>query len=269
MATIAPRPASALRARLPSRTQLAVPAGLAALVLLALVLRTRELGIGFWIDEGLSVGISDRPLGDIPEALRLDGSPPLYYMLLHVWMGVAGSSEEAVRWLSVACMLLAVPVAFWAAAGLFGTRAGWMAAVLVATNPFLTQFAQEGAHVRAGRPAGAGGLGGLRARLRAREPRVGRRLRRGAGDDALHAQLGAVLRRRVRPRLAVPAVALAEERRQTLILGAIAFGGALALYLPWIPTTLYQAAHTGAPWSESPNVVDLLGTPVTMLGQFA
>ena len=60
-----------------------------------------------------------------------------------------------------------------------------------------------------------------------------------------------------------------EERRQTLILGAIAFGGALALYLPWIPTTLYQAAHTGAPWSESPNVVDLLGTPVTMLGQFA
>ena len=60
-----------------------------------------------------------------------------------------------------------------------------------------------------------------------------------------------------------------DERRQTLILGAIAFGGAFALYLPWIPTTLYQAAHTGAPWSESPTVAALLGTPVTMLGQFA
>ena len=144
MATIAPRPVSALRARLPSRTQLAVPAGLAALVLLSLVLRTRELGIGFWIDEGLSVGISDRPLTDIPDALRLDGSPPLYYMLLHVWMSVAGSSEEAVRWLSVVCMLAAVPVAWWAAAGLWGARAGWMAAVLAATNPFLTQYAQEG-----------------------------------------------------------------------------------------------------------------------------
>jgi uncharacterized membrane protein len=126
MATIAPRPASALRARMPSRTQLLVPAGLLGLVLLALVLRTRELGIGFWIDEGLSVGISDRPLTDIPDALRLDGSPPLYYMLLHVWMSVAGSSEEAVRWLSVVCMLAAVPVAWWAAAGCGARgRAGW------------------------------------------------------------------------------------------------------------------------------------------------
>ena len=144
MATIAPRHASALRARALSRTWLLVPAGLAALVLLSLVLRTRELGVGFWIDEGLSVGISDRPLGDIPDALRLDGSPPLYYMLLHVWMAVAGTSEEAVRALSVACALLTVPVAWWAAHGLWGTRAGWMAAVLAATNPFLTQYAQEG-----------------------------------------------------------------------------------------------------------------------------
>ena len=65
MAAAAPRPAwnlgSVTRARL-------LPLGLAALMLLSLALRTTELGIGFWIDEGLSVGISDRPLGDIPAA---------------------------------------------------------------------------------------------------------------------------------------------------------------------------------------------------------
>ena len=57
------------------------------------MLRTAELGIGFWIDEGLSVGIADRPLTDIPAALRKDGSPPLYYMLLHFWLGARGGQR--------------------------------------------------------------------------------------------------------------------------------------------------------------------------------
>jgi mannosyltransferase len=143
MATYASRPAWGLRAQAVTRQRVAVPAGLGALLLLSLILRTRELGIGFWIDEGLSVGIADRPLGDIPDALRLDGSPPLYYLLLHVWMQVVGTSEEATRALSLTCALLAVPVAWWAARALFSTRAGWMAAVLAATNPFLTEYAQE------------------------------------------------------------------------------------------------------------------------------
>ena len=68
MTTYASRPAWDVRLRSVSRARLAVPAGLAALMLLSLALRTNELGIGFWIDEGLSVGISDRPLGDIPHA---------------------------------------------------------------------------------------------------------------------------------------------------------------------------------------------------------
>src|SRR5436309_11413984 len=64
---------------------------LEAVVLLALVaaavrLRTHALGAHLWIDEGISVGISSHPLGEIPGLLRQDGSPPLYYVLLHWWM---------------------------------------------------------------------------------------------------------------------------------------------------------------------------------------
>ena len=40
-------------------------------------------------------------LSDIPLALREDGSPPLYYMLLHFWLDLAGSSEQGVRALSL------------------------------------------------------------------------------------------------------------------------------------------------------------------------
>src|SRR3954468_10132160 len=121
MATYASRPAWEVKARAVSRTRVVVPAGLGLLVLLSLLLRTRELGIGFWIDEGLSVGISDRPLGAIPHALREDGSPPLYYMLLHFWLGLGGRSESGVRALSLAFALLAIPAAWWAGRAVFRT----------------------------------------------------------------------------------------------------------------------------------------------------
>ena len=39
------------------------------------------------------------------------------------------------------------------------------------------------------------------------------------------------------------------------------------LYLPWVPTTLYQAAHTGAPWADAPAFSSLLGVPGVLLGR--
>ena len=59
-----------------------------------------SLGESLWMDEGLSIGIASQPLFDIPHVLRVDGSPPLYYMLLSVWMDVlrqrAGRHAEPV-----------------------------------------------------------------------------------------------------------------------------------------------------------------------------
>src|SRR3954462_9302319 len=144
MATYASRPAWDVRTRALTGTRLAVPGGLLALLALSLYLRTRELGIGFWIDEGLSVGISARPLSAIPHALREDGSPPLYYVLLHFWLALGGRSEAGVRALSLLFALLAVPVAWWAGRAIFRTaRAAWISAILMAFNPFLSQYAQE------------------------------------------------------------------------------------------------------------------------------
>src|SRR4051794_17360189 len=114
MATYASRPAWGLRTRAITSAKIAVPAGLGALVVVSLLLRTTQMAIGFWIDEGLSFGIADRPLGEIPLALKKDGSPPLYYMLLHFWVQLAGTSEEGVRSLSLVFALLAIPIAFWA-----------------------------------------------------------------------------------------------------------------------------------------------------------
>src|ERR1044072_8451241 len=93
MATCASRPAWELRARAARSARVVVPLGLGLLLAVSLLLRTRQLDVGYWIDEGLSVGIADRPLTDIPGVLRVDGSPPLYYVLLSLWMDVFGRSE--------------------------------------------------------------------------------------------------------------------------------------------------------------------------------
>ena len=110
MATIAPRrPAWRLPGTVAGSARLRAPLAVGVLVLLSVLLRTRNFDVGFWIDEGLSVGIADRPLSDIPAALRLDGSPPLYYTLLHVWISVFGSTETATHALSLLFAVLAVP----------------------------------------------------------------------------------------------------------------------------------------------------------------
>ena len=67
MATYASRPAWELRARALTARASRCPLGLARAARRSrCCCARRELGIGFWIDEGLSVGIADRPLRDIP-----------------------------------------------------------------------------------------------------------------------------------------------------------------------------------------------------------
>src|SRR6476469_7203442 len=86
------------------------------LLLISLFLRTRALGASLWMDEGLSIGIAGQPFLDIPDVLRQDGSPPLYYMLLHVWMALVGNSPSATHALSAALAIACVPAAWWAVA---------------------------------------------------------------------------------------------------------------------------------------------------------
>ena len=135
----------------------------------SLYVRTRQLGVGFWIDEGLSVGIADRPLLDIPGVLRQDGSPPLYYVLLEP-VAAAGRALGGGHPRAVAALRRALRArSRGGAAGCCSApRTGWMAAVLAAANPFLTQYAQETRMYALRDPARARGAGVLAARVRGR-----------------------------------------------------------------------------------------------------
>lgn len=61
----------------------------------------------------------------------------------------------------------------------------------------------------------------------------------------------------------LPVLIAAEDRRTLLRDAVITFVGAGVLYLPWVPTLLFQAAHTAAPWDPRPG----FGTPVLLSRQ--
>lgn len=281
MATIAPRrPAWTLSGTVAGSARLRAALAVGGLVLLSVLLRTREFGVGFWIDEGLSVGIADRPLADIPAALRLDGSPPLYYTLLHVWISVFGDSETATHALSLLFTVLAVPAAWWAARGLFGETAGLAAALLAATNPFLTHYAQETrmyalVALLGVLACGTFGRAFVLTGTDAAPSRAARRRWAAAFAVALAALMythnwalffaaGCGL-----TWLALLASARGSARRELLLDGVIGFGGAILLFSPWLPTLAFQVQHTGAPWSTAPGLKDLLGVPGRLLGTVA
>jgi hypothetical protein len=224
-------------------------------------IRTRYVGGQFWMDEAISTGIASHPLSAIPGLLRHDGSPPLYYVLLHFWILAFGGSETATHALSLLFGLLTVPVGMWAGWSLFGRRAGIMAATLFAFSTWLTEYAQET------RMYELMGLLGIIATVAFVHAFVNRR--RGylivfAFTEALmlytHAWgiffglgAGAAL-------IPVYLSTDGDDRRGLIRDAALAFGGAVVLFLPWLPNFIYQSGHTGAPWAPPPR----FGAPVLL-----
>ncbi len=271
-ATLAP-PRRRRRERVAARLRaLALPVSLqrtalalAFLVGVSLALRTQAIHARYWIDEGLSVGIASHPIGDIPGLLRQDGSPPLYYLLLGVWVHLFGVGEAHTHMLSLIFALATVPVAFYVTRALFGNKAGWVAAVLAALCPYLTYYAQE-------------------TRMYALVALL---------SLAMTASFAAAFAERMRgwlPVFTVSTVLLVYSHNWGLFLGAgsvvalgwlwqrstdrrallrdaaMAYGAIALLYLPWVPTLLAQAMHTGAPWAERPTPNNILKALKFVLG---
>ena len=81
---------------IPDRPPVWAIVGIVLTLAAAVVLRNASRS-DLWLDEALTVNISRLPLRDLPDALRHDGAPPLYYGLLHLWMLVFGTGDTAAR----------------------------------------------------------------------------------------------------------------------------------------------------------------------------
>jgi len=269
--TAPPRPApeasheddrASLNLRIPDRVgrfPLWVLAGGALLIAVAVsaFLRTRYMSGEFWMDEGLSVGISSHALLSIPHVLRHDGSPPLYYLSLHIWMSVFGNSEAATHAMSLLFGLLTIPVGAWVAWSLFGRWPALIAMILFALNPFISAYSEEtrmySLMALLGLLATAGFIHGFIYRRRRYLIlfAVAQTLMLYTHAWGIFFGIGAAV--------AFAFLWRASDEPRALLRDALfAFGAAAVLYLPWLPTLLYQATHTGSPWDSPPN----FGAPV-------
>jgi mannosyltransferase len=126
---------------------------LAALLLGAWLRIHRTHAFPLWLDESYSAYIADRDLGFIWGVVpKFETHPPFYYSILHGWTLLFGDALAARRALGIACGLLTIPVAAFAAreaARLLGwsrARTGWamgVVAAFVALSPMQIEMTRQ------------------------------------------------------------------------------------------------------------------------------
>jgi mannosyltransferase len=244
---------------------LAIGAAAVAVVAASLVLRfwTRS---DLWLDEALTVNIASQPLHQIPSLLRRDGAPPLYYFMLHVWMGWFGHSDVATRSLSGVVGVVTIPLAWLAGRRLGGPTAGWAAMLLVATSPFAMRYDTEARMYSLVVLLTV--LGYLALDRSVRRPRAGNLIGVAAVTGLLLYThywsiylIGTIMAwllwqiRWGRP-----------EWRAGARASLLAAAAGCLTFLPWVPTFLYQSHHTGTPWATPANFAAMVNAVASFAG---
>ena len=117
---------------------------LVATLLLAYGLRVYRLGSeSLWYDETVSVHLATKNIPELVAHTAGDIHPPGYYLLLHAWSQVAGSSDFSSAYLSLFFGLLLVALAYRLGRLVFGADVGLLAALLVALSPYNLWYSQE------------------------------------------------------------------------------------------------------------------------------
>ena len=245
----------------PTRWQVAAVAAVVLGVALRFVSRSH-----LWLDEALSVSIAELPLGSIPEALRHDGAPPLYYLLLHGWMDLFGTTPVAVRALSGIFAVATFPLVWVAGNRVGGRKVATAAVLLLAASPFAARYATEArmySLVVVLALAGWLALDDLLDRFSWPRAVV---LGLATGLLLLSHYWAFYL-------LAVALVVVGRrawrgpnpgQARRALL--AMAAGS--TLFLPWLPSFVFQMRNTGTPWAGGPTPRAVFDTVFHYAGGF-
>lgn len=120
-----------------------LPIVLAATTLGGLLRVALALQSEVWLDEANSVLLALAGPSGLAEALRLDSSPPLYYLLLWGWIELASAAPLALRVPSLLAGIAAIPLAWAAGRRLDRAATGVVAALLLAVHPLHVHYSEE------------------------------------------------------------------------------------------------------------------------------
>ena len=216
-----------------------------------------------WMDEAATILGSDRSVADMVRMFRTEEillAP--YYLFMHVWITIAGTSELALRAPSALGVAAAAGLTAMIGKRLYSPTVGVLAGVLLAVAPTVTAL-----HAHDARPYGlvlaAACASSLALIVVAEAPRRSRWVVYGACVMVLG--LGHALALTVLPSHAA-FVALRSGRR-TLRRWACVAGVAAA---PAVALVLAARAQDSYPdWLDEPNLQALIGVPGTVLGSVA
>jgi uncharacterized membrane protein len=232
---------------------LLVGAFLLVLMLVATWTFSKDASTQLWMDEAITVGIASHPLSAIPGIMRMDGSPPLFYMLLHVWISIFGDTETDTHVLSILISVVTVPISYWGARVIFDKRTALFSSTLFATNAFLIAYSTEtrmyALMVLFGLLTTVGYVGGFvfRRRWFLVLFAIGQTLMLYTHSWGLFFGAASFIT------LALVWRQLEVTQRRHFVRDVVCSYVAVAiLYAPWLPTFLFQARHTAAPWDATP-----------------
>lgn len=113
------------------------------ILLLALTLRLIILSQSFWLDEAISALTAQKPFPYQIVGITGDFQPPLYYLILHLYMKLGITSEWFLRIPSVILGLLTIMIVYKLTKELVNKKVALIASLLLSTSQFHIYYSQE------------------------------------------------------------------------------------------------------------------------------
>ncbi|MEB0044990.1 MULTISPECIES: glycosyltransferase family 39 protein [unclassified Pseudomonas] len=127
-----------------SRHSGAESTGWLLIILLAAMVRFHNINLPyFWTDEAFSALVSVLSPQAIWFHMGRDVHPPLYFLMLHVWIAVFGDSVFAIRAMSAVAGVATVAVGMWLMRLISTLKTALLAGLLIALLPISVRYSQE------------------------------------------------------------------------------------------------------------------------------
>ena len=97
-------------------------------------------GKSLWADELFTAELPSLPLAGVIQHTVNDVHPPLYFLLVRLWSALAGHSDFALRWFSVAAAWLSLALLFRLGRRWCGVRVGLLGAALWGLSPLVILY---------------------------------------------------------------------------------------------------------------------------------
>lgn len=113
-------------------------------ILSGIFLRLYGLDIqGFWYDEIFSATFAAKDLKGLFDIVLKDVHPPLYYLLLHLWIKLFGSSEAIIRLLSAMAGILSIFAMYFLGKKVFDRHIAISATIFISLSGSAILYSQE------------------------------------------------------------------------------------------------------------------------------